>query len=263
MKNNIAILLSIFFHGLLVAALVVGFSFNDTKMVFASTQVQPVKAVFIDAQKIQDKKRQQQAEAQAKRQQQLKQEQARKERLRKEKAAREKKAREAAERKKREQARKKEEARKKEQARKREQEKKRLEQAAKEEAEFQRRIKEEREQQLQFERDMADQLKAEQQAIQAAQQQRVMSELEKYRSLIMQTIYQNLYIGDSAKNKECKLSVKLASDGLVIDTRILGGDPALCQAARSAVLRPATLPVSSDPAVFEQMKTIKLTVRPQ
>ncbi len=256
MKNNRALLLSIFLHGLLVASLIVGFTFNDTKMVFASTQVQPVNAVFIDAQKIADQKRQQQAEAQARRDQQLKQERARQERarqerLRKEKVAREQKAKEEADRKKREQE------------RRREQERKRLEQAAKEEAEFQRRVKEEREKQLQFERELADQLKAEQQAIQAAQQQRVMTELQKYRSLIMQTIYQNLYIDDSAKSKECILSVKLASDGLVIDTRIIEGDPALCQAARTAVLRPATLPVSSDPAVFEQMKTIRLTVKPQ
>ncbi|MEM0911988.1 MAG: cell envelope integrity protein TolA [Pseudomonadota bacterium] len=262
MKNNRALLISILLHGLLIAAMVVGFSFNETKMVFASTQVQPVKAVFIDAQAIADEKRQQQAQAQAQREQQLKQErikqeQLKKEQQRKEQLAREKKAREEAERKKKAQERKREEAKK------REEERQRLEKAAKEEAEFQRRVKEEREKQLQFEKELADQLKAEQQAIQAAQQQRVMSELQKYRSLIMQTIYQNLYIDDSAKNKECILSVKLAPDGLVIATTILEGDPALCQAARSAVLRPATLPVSSDPAVFDQMKTIKLTVKPQ
>ncbi|GLR72067.1 cell envelope integrity protein TolA [Agaribacter marinus] len=261
MKENKALGISFGLHVLLVIALVVSISFDSPKMVFASAQVQPVKAVFIDSQALADKKRkQQEAQAQARQQEQARKDRIKKqqqEKERKRKLERERKRKEDAARKKRE-----DDARKKaEQAQKKRDEQKALERAKQEEAEFQRRVAEEKAKQEALEKEMAEQLAKEQAAIAEAQQKRVMTELDKYRALIYQTIYQNLFVDDGAKGKECRLTVKLASNGLVIDTKIEGGDAAICRAAQSAVLRPETLPVSKDPAVFEQMKTLKLTVK--
>lgn len=110
--------------------------------------------------------------------------------------------------------------------------------------------------------EMEQQLKQEQEALAGAQQQRIMGELEKYQGLITQTIMRNLNTDGGFKGKSCTLNVKLASNGLVTQVTAIEGDDALCRAARTAVLRPSTLPVSDDPLVFEKMKNLNLIVRP-
>ena len=99
----------------------------------------------------------------------------------------------------------------------------------------------------------------------AAQAQRrrkqVMSEVDRYRALITSKVQSFLYADDSFKGKECRLNIRLATSGYVTQVKRLGGDDALCRAAEAAVRRPDKLPMSDDPAVYEQIRDINITVR--
>ena len=90
-----------------------------------------------------------------------------------------------------------------------------------------------------------------------------MSEVDKYRALIAQRIQQNLLLDQSYRGKECRLNIKLAFNGLVTSVSSLGGDQQVCEAAVRAVRRADTLPVSKDRDVFEKLKDINLTVKPE
>jgi len=251
MKSKKAILISAGLHTLLVVALLVSVDFGSTPTVSASAQTQPIKAVFIDAQAIADKKReQQQAEAQArqqelqKRQQREREQAAERERARRAENARKKKQEEVAQQKELERQRTLKEQREREQ-------------------EVQRRLEAEKQRKAALEKEMSAQLEAEQQALSAENQRRVMSEVDKYNALVRQTIVQNLFDFDSYIGRSCRLNIRLAPNGLVIDVRILDGNDALCRASQAAVLRPDTLPVSDDPEVFAEFKDFNITVRPE
>ena len=110
--------------------------------------------------------------------------------------------------------------------------------------------------------EMAEQLKQEQAATAAAQQKRVMTEVEKYNALIMQKVRRNLTLDGGFKDKSCTVNIKLASSGLVLSVNTIEGDPALCRAAQTAVLRSETLPMSSDPAVYDKLKNTNMIIRP-
>lgn len=110
------------------------------------------------------------------------------------------------------------------------------------------------------ERLLEEQLKAEQSARNKRKNKQVLGEVQKYRVLIEQSITRNLITDDTYKGKKCRINIKLATNGLVIKAKILGGDPILCRATETAVYKTETLPVSSDPYVFEKLRDINLTV---
>jgi colicin import membrane protein len=89
----------------------------------------------------------------------------------------------------------------------------------------------------------------------------VLSEVDKYRARITQTIKRYLIDDGSFGDKTCRLNIRLASTGLVTKVTILQGHEPLCRASRSAVLRPDSLPISDDLDVYEQLKDITLTVK--
>ena len=179
------------------------------------------------------------AAAEAKRKQKAEAEKAKKlEQQRKKKEAEKKKAEQAAKAAK--EKRKKEEAALKEQEKKRQQEAERVEQ----------------------ERMMEEQLRAEQASRMKIRNKQVMGELAKYQSLIRNVVQRNLIIDDIQRKKECRLNLKLASNGLVMSVKTLSGDPNLCRSAEAAVLKAGTLPVSSDPEVYQKLKDINLTIDP-
>jgi colicin import membrane protein len=91
----------------------------------------------------------------------------------------------------------------------------------------------------------------------------VLSEVDKYKALINDAIYRNLIVDQSMRGKECRLNIRLASNGLVTKVTILSGDSNVCRAAQTAVLRSDTLPVSREPDVYQQLKDINITVRPE
>ncbi|GAC05360.1 cell envelope integrity protein TolA [Paraglaciecola chathamensis] len=113
------------------------------------------------------------------------------------------------------------------------------------------------------ERALQDQLEAEQAVRQQRRSKQVLTEVQKYQALIHQAIQRQLIVDNSMKGKSCQLNVRLASSGLVIQVKELGGDPILCRAAKSAVFKAGTLPVSKEADVYEKLRDINLTVEPE
>lgn len=99
---------------------------------------------------------------------------------------------------------------------------------------------------------------------QSARSQQVMTEVDKYSALIIQAIERN-FIQDEAqmRGKSCKLKIKLASSGFVINVQAGQGDKVVCQEAIKAVNKAGTLPVSKDPLVFKELQNISLTYAPE
>lgn len=96
-----------------------------------------------------------------------------------------------------------------------------------------------------------------------ARRQQMMTEVGRFQALIAQAIQRNFLIDEATmKGKSCKLTISLAPSGFVTNVVIGKGDRAVCDAAKNAVYKAGTLPVSKDPEVFKEMRTISLTVAP-
>jgi len=141
---------------------------------------------------------------------------------------------------------------------------------AKEKREKEEKALKEAERKRQEEKDKAEQqkmLEEQLQVEQASRQQRrnkqVLTEVQKYQALIKQTIQRNLIVDDAMKGKSCRLNIRLASNGLVTQVTELGGNTILCRAAKAAVFKSDTLPVSKEADVYQQLREINLTVEPE
>jgi colicin import membrane protein len=110
---------------------------------------------------------------------------------------------------------------------------------------------------------LEEQLQAEQAVRQQKRNKQVLTEVQKYQALIKQTIQRNLIVDDSMKGKSCRLNIRLASNGLVTQVKELGGNTILCRAAKAAVFKSDTLPVSKEADVYQQLREINLTVEPE
>lgn len=278
---------SVALHLVLLVLLAVSVNFHTPMPTPDLPQVNVVQAVAIDkavidaqAKRIQDKKdaekraeRQRLAdierkakEAEKKRQQEK--ERARQVELDKKRKAEEKRKADAAAAEAKRKAEQKKRAEKAEAERKRkEQERLKAEKAAKEKREREKKAEDERkrreaQERAEMERQMQEQLQAEQAAQQRRRSQQVLTELQKYTALIKQAIQRNLIVDQSMKGKSCRLNIRLASNGLVTQVRILNGDAILCRAAQTAVYKAETLPVSPEPDVYEKLRDINLTVEP-
>ena len=98
---------------------------------------------------------------------------------------------------------------------------------------------------------------------QKARRQQMMTEVGRFQALIGQAIQRHFLIDEATmKGKSCKLTISLAPSGFVTNVVIGKGDRAVCEAAKNAVYKAGTLPVSKDPEVFREMRTISLTVAP-
>ena len=129
-------------------------------------------------------------------------------------------------------------------------------------AEEKRKAQEERErvaQQALLEQQMAEEMASRQQA----RRQQMMTEIGRFTALITQTIKRNLITDRSTmEGKSCKLTISLAPSGFVTNVVTGQGDRRVCEAAKTAVYKAGTLPVSKDPEIFREMRTISLTVAP-
>jgi len=111
---------------------------------------------------------------------------------------------------------------------------------------------------------LAKQMEEEMASRQQARSQQVMTEIGRYTALITRVIQSNLLTDKATmENKSCKLTITLLPSGSVINVVSGNGDRIVCDAARNAVNKAGKLPVSKDPAVFEEMRTISLTVVPE
>lgn len=129
-------------------------------------------------------------------------------------------------------------------------------------AERKRQAEEDREraaQQMLLEQQMAEEMATRQQA----RRQQMMTEIGRFTALITQTIKRNLITDRSTmEGKSCKLTISLAPSGFVTNVVTGQGDRRVCEAAKTAVYKAGTLPVSKDPEIFREMRTISLTVAP-
>lgn len=114
------------------------------------------------------------------------------------------------------------------------------------------------------EQKMLEQQMAEEMASrQKARRQQMMTEIGRFTALITQTIKRNLITDQSTmEGKSCKLVISLAPSGFVTNVVTGKGDRTVCEAAKNAVYKAGTLPVSKDPEVFREMRTISLMVAP-
>jgi colicin import membrane protein len=114
-------------------------------------------------------------------------------------------------------------------------------------------------QQKLLEQQMAEEMADRQQA----RRQQMMTEIGRFTALITQTIKRNLITDRSTmEGKSCKLTISLAPSGFVTNVITGQGDRRVCEAAKTAVYKAGTLPVSKDPEIFRKMRTISLTVAP-
>lgn len=111
---------------------------------------------------------------------------------------------------------------------------------------------------------LAEQMAAEMATRNKARQQQMMSEIQRYAALITNVIDQNMINDRSTmEGKSCKLMISLAPSGFVTQVRVVSGDTVVCEAAKRAVYKAGTLPVSKDPEVFKEMRNIDVTVVPE
>lgn len=133
----------------------------------------------------------------------------------------------------------------------------RKEQEATKKAAEEARVKQE---QARQQKEIEEQLLAEQQARARQRTEQVLSEVQKYTALITQAIQQKWIVDDSMLGKSCRLNIRLATNGLVIQVNKLSGDDKVCHSAETAIYKAYTLPVSSDPEVFKEFRDFNLTI---
>jgi len=210
--------------------------------------------------------REKRLEEQRKKQQELekqKQEQEKKLALKKAEEEKKRKADEAEKQKKLDAERKKKEDEKKKQQ---ELEKKRKEKEAKDKAAKEKAEKEKQ----QRERDaaeemMQEQMEAEADARRAAKAGQILTEKQRYLSMIVAKIQQNWLVDDTMRGKECNVNIRLAANGFLIAAKVLDGDRALCDSAMRAIQKAAVgnFPMSPDPDVYDALKDLTPILRPE
>jgi len=110
---------------------------------------------------------------------------------------------------------------------------------------------------------LEEQLQAEQAVRQQKRNKQVLSEVQKYQALITQTIQRNMNLDDAMKGKSCRLNILLAKSGFVTKVTELGGDMIVCRAAKAAVLKSETLPISQEADVNGELRDLTLTFEPK
>ncbi|MCE0556121.1 cell envelope integrity protein TolA [Motilimonas sp. 1_MG-2023] len=228
-------------------------------------------------------RQQKEAERKEAEQKALQAEQARKEKEAQRVAAEQAAAKAAAEQKAAEEAAKKAEAEKQkklEETKKAEAEKKAAEEAAKKaEAEKKRQQEEAKKAKEQAEREAAERKRkaaeakrqSELEALMAAEfaaeqsnalTSRQISEKGKYMALIKDKVERNWRVESGWKGKYCLLNIRLANNGLVLETKRVEGDGQVCRSAIAAVRQANSLPVPKDPAVLAEFKDFNLRLEP-
>jgi len=286
MKLSTAILISLVAHAALVALLMANFQFSPVEIKQSGTPQPQINAKAINSKRVEQlvsklkqerlsKKREQEKRLQALKQAE---EKARRKRLEEEKKAEDARKR----RKKAEQTRiaeeekvanlkkkriKDEKARKKkaeaEKKRKAEADRKKKAEAekrrkAKAEAERKRKAAEEKARMEAMEREMQAQMDAEAAELNAAHRQQVLNEVDKYVTLIRGKIYRNWIEPEHAGY--CIYKLQVSPGGLVIGLSVVEGDPMHCESGQRAIYKSEPLPVSKDPDVFAELKSINLTL---
>jgi colicin import membrane protein len=148
-------------------------------------------------------------------------------------------------------------------AKKAQEERQRADDERKRKEESERKRKAEADTKARQEREMAEAMSAEQDSLSKTRNKQVLSEVDKYKAMIIATIQRNLVVDESMRGKSCRVFIRLASDGFVTTSQTLDGDQVVCRAAKASINKAGRLPVSPEPAVYQQLKEINLTVSPE
>jgi colicin import membrane protein len=148
-------------------------------------------------------------------------------------------------------------------AKKAQQERQRADDERKRKEDAERKRKAEADTKARQEREMAEAMAAEQDSLSKTRNRQVLSEVDKYKAMIIATIQRNLVVDESMRGKSCRVFIRLASDGFVTTSQTLDGDQVVCRAAKASINKAGRLPVSPEPAVYQQLKEINLTVSPE
>ncbi|MGS0696838.1 cell envelope integrity protein TolA [Shewanella sp. 0m-4] len=140
---------------------------------------------------------------------------------------------------------------------------KKAEDERKRKAEAERKRKAEEQARREQEQMMQEALAAEQAALSQTRNKQVMTEVQRYTSMIKATIQRNLVVDESMRGKSCRVFIRLANDGFVTASQTLDGDSVVCRAAKAAINKAGRLPVSNEPDVYNKLKEINLTVQPE
>jgi len=148
-------------------------------------------------------------------------------------------------------------------AKKAQEERQRAEDERKRKEDAERKRKAEADNKARQEREMAEAMAAEQDSLSKTRNKQVLSEVDKYKAMIIATIQRNLVVDESMRGKSCRVFIRLAADGFVTTSQTLDGDQVVCRAAKASINKAGRLPVSPEPAVYQQLKEINLTVSPE
>ncbi len=91
----------------------------------------------------------------------------------------------------------------------------------------------------------------------------ILYEKQRYLALIVAKIQQNWFVDDTMRGKKCRINIKLAPDGAVAGTKVLGGDHNLCMSAINAIKKAGNFPMSKDPDVYDALKDITTILQPE
>jgi len=110
-------------------------------------------------------------------------------------------------------------------------------------------------------------LSSENQQNNAARQQFVASETDRYGAIYTQLIRQNLLVEENFRGKQCRVNLRLIPTGtgaLLGSLSVIDGDSRLCAATQRAVAQVDSFPLPKDqPDVVEKLRNINLTVAPE
>lgn len=113
------------------------------------------------------------------------------------------------------------------------------------------------------ERSMQEQMEKEAQARSAARSKQAATEVQRYIALISDAVDRALYKDESMRGKSCSVNIRLATTGFVTNVKVLGGDSNVCDSAVRAINRIGTMPMSSEPDVYDKLKDITFRVEPK
>ncbi len=138
----------------------------------------------------------------------------------------------------------------------------------KEQQEYNKNITEQKEQALQ--KMLQDQANAEQERLAdaraAAHGSRLAGEVDKYKALIKQSIYLQWNIPEGTnKGDFCRFLIDIGPGGVVLDVKLTAssGNQVLERSAQAAILKAAPLPIPEDIKLFDEVKAVDFTFRPE
>ncbi len=86
----------------------------------------------------------------------------------------------------------------------------------------------------------------------------VSDEVSQWSGRFTRMIEQNWIVDSSMAGQKCRLSLRLAPDGLVIDVITLSGDATLCRSAKASVTKIGKFPMPTDSEVVSKLRELNL-----